>query len=272
MYETRPLHPTFGVEVLGIDLEKADLEACAEHLVPLWRSHALLLFRDQPLSEARQCAVGELFGTNNTHLARGGVSYLSSSDGTAAATGPLIFHSDLTAWEHPMRALMLFAVEVPSRGGATLLADTARACAQLPDTLRRRAETLSALHISDTTLGYAVRYRAADAGPQADRAIHPVVSRHPETGQPLLFVNRQMTDSIVGLSERDSEQLIDELLGYLYAPQNLYRHTWRARDLLIWDNLRLQHCREDFDKSEARKLRRLTTAGGPILPYRPSAS
>ena len=144
----------------------------------------------------------------------------------------------------------------------------ARACAELPEALRRRSETLSALHISDTTLGYAVRYRAADAGADADRAIHPVVARHPDTGQPLLFVNRQMTDSIVGLSEEDSEQLIEELLAYLYAPANLYRHVWRPRDLLIWDNLRVQHGREDFDESEPRMLRRLTTEGGPILPYR----
>ncbi len=266
MHRTRPLQPDFGVEVLRADLEKIDPEGCRDRLLELWRVHGLLLFRGQTLSETRQREIGELFGENNTHSARSGVSYLSTRDRTPAASGPLIFHSDLTAWERPMKAIMLFAVEVPSRGGATLFADTATAHVRLPEELRRCTEGLSALHVSDTTLGYAVRYRDRDAGPDADRAIHPVSARHPDTGKSLLFVNRQMCDSIVGLDERESEELLEKLFACLYAPENVYRHVWRVGDLLLWDNLRIQHCREDFDASEPRTLRRLTTAGEPIAP------
>src|SRR5262245_53562475 len=76
-YQLRSLHRSFGVEVQGVDLERVDLANWGETLVELWRSHGLLLFRDQELSAARQCALGALLGANNTHLARDGVAYLS---------------------------------------------------------------------------------------------------------------------------------------------------------------------------------------------------
>ena len=35
-----------------------------------------------------------------------------------------------------------------------------------------------------------------------------------------------------------------------------YVHEWAPGDLLIWDNLMLQHARMPFDPKEARTLRR----------------
>src|SRR5437016_5322942 len=65
------------------------------------------------------------------------------------------------------------------------------------------------------------RFRIATA-PQAPTATHPVVLPHPSTHRPLLFVNELMTDSIVGLADGESEDLLHELWSYLDDPAVRY--------------------------------------------------
>jgi taurine dioxygenase len=47
------------------------------------------------------------------------------------------------------------------------------------------------------------------------------------------------------------------LLGYIYAPDNLYEHHWRTGDLIVWNNLALQHSRARVETDAPRTLRRL---------------
>jgi taurine dioxygenase len=79
---------------------------------------------------------------------------------------------------------------------------------------------------------------------------------HPYTGQPLLFVNELMTDSIVELDDSDSEALLEELWSYLDDDAVRYEHEWQVNDLIVWDNLSLQHGRRDFPLGQRRSLRR----------------
>jgi taurine dioxygenase len=79
-----------------------------------------------------------------------------------------------------------------------------------------------------------------DGAPQAE---HPVLMTHPITGARILYVTAMQTDSIVGLADDESEALLEQLWGELYAPGNVYEHEWQVGDLLVWDNLALQHAR-----------------------------
>jgi hypothetical protein len=47
---------------------------------------------------------------------------------------------------------------------------------------------------------------------------------------------------------------------YIADPAHLYSHGWEVGDLIVWDNLLLQHARPDFDPNENRTLRRCALA------------
>ena len=66
-----------------------------------------------------------------------------------------------------------------------------------------------------------------------------------------------MTHGIDGLDNDESEALLEELFQHLYRPENVVEHHWRERDLVIWDNIALQHGRDEIGPS-GRRLRRVT--------------
>ena len=84
--------------------------------------------------------------------------------------------------------------------------------------------------------------------------------RHPTTGQELLSVNEMQTDRIIGLDEPESEETLEALWALLYAPENTYSHQWRVGDLVVWDNIAVQHGRPAPPRHEPRTMRRVTMA------------
>ena len=267
---TRDLTPGFGVEILGVDLSRDQPDAVFDELGGLWAARRLLLFRGQELSPERTVDIGSRFGTvqpsDNPYVdnsrTQGRYMYVSNREPDGVAReGSLLFHSDECFTAAPLRALLLYGVTIPERGGDTLFADACGACAELPDRLRRRIESLTALHVYDQSCDRGDRrFRDASADPASPRASHPVVLRHPVTAEPILYVNRLMTDRIVELGPEESESMLDELLDHLYRPEHLYRHRWSRGDLLIWDNRALQHARTDVDPEQERTLRRVPIA------------
>jgi taurine dioxygenase len=131
---------------------------------------------------------------------------------------------------------------VSTTGGETGFFDAAGAYTRLPTDLRERIGGLSALH-----------FERFARGPVPSRARHPVVLPHPVTGIPILFVNPLFTESI---PEAEDGSLLVELQASFAAPAIQYWHRWRAGDLLIWDNLVLQHARHEFPATDHRTLRR----------------
>jgi len=84
--------------------------------------------------------------------------------------------------------------------------------------------------------------------------------RHPTTGQELLTVNEMHTDYVVSMDARESEETLRALWSVLYAPENTYLHKWQVGDLVIWDNVALQHGRPAPPADLPRTLRRVTMA------------
>lgn len=91
---------------------------------------------------------------------------------------------------------------------------------------------------------------------------------HPSTGHPLLICNTLMADFIVGLPKDQSDALLERLCQELEQPEFIYEHVWKVGDLLLWDNLAVQHARTDFDPNERRALRRTQLRGGKPVAYR----
>ena len=82
------------------------------------------------------------------------------------------------------------------------------------------------------------------------------MSTNPQTGTRALYVSELQTDRIEGLPLAESDQLLQELFGYLYAPDNVYEHWWHEGDLVVWDNFAVQHGRRDLADVGRRTLQR----------------
>ena len=91
-----------------------------------------------------------------------------------------------------------------------------------------------------------------------------MVLTHPATGRRALYVNRLMTEFIVGMPREESNALLDALFDHQEQKQFVYEHRWTRGDVVIWDNRCVLHARTDFSAAELRKLRRVTVATDSI--------
>ena len=90
----------------------------------------------------------------------------------------------------------------------------------------------------------------------APGSIHPIVRIHEETGNETLYLGRREWAYIPGLPLIESEALLDELWSYAALAQNVWQQTWQPNDLIVWDNRRVLHRRDDFDNNARRLMKR----------------
>tara|TARA_R110000868_G_scaffold11116_10_gene54521 strand:+ start:13276 stop:14106 length:831 start_codon:yes stop_codon:yes gene_type:complete len=273
-FTIHPLAPALGAEIRGLDLRRPLDPATIDRLRSAWLEHLVLVFRDQPISEDDQirfaACFGETIGARDKQRGDGGdrrlmlISNIRENGEAIGALpdGELMFHSDSVYLEKPLMGAMLYGEEVPSTGGNTLFANMYAAYDALPEDIRTRIAPLRAMNIFD----YQTQVRSGRFDrSKSPQAVHPAVRTHPETGRKSLYVNRLMTEELVGLDEADSDALLATLFDYAEDPAHIYAHEWRAGDLLMWDNRCTQHARTDFPSSERRLLRRIGIEGD--VPY-----
>jgi alpha-ketoglutarate-dependent taurine dioxygenase len=251
--ELRPLAAPFGVEVVGLDVRADAAHADRARVVDAFFARHLVLVRDQhDVSIDEQLAFASWFGTIRTpsreihpHLRDTDLryTYLSNTreDGTGGANAELVPHQDYS-FADPVGAICLYAIEVSTTGGETGFIDAALAYTRLPEAVRERVDHREAVH-----------FERFARGPVPNRVRHPVVLHHPVTDLPILFVDPLFTEAI---ADEADESLLAELQETFAAPSIQYWHRWRPGDLLIWDNLVLQHARHEFPATDRRTIRR----------------
>jgi taurine dioxygenase len=262
----KALTPAIGAEVRGVDLRAPLDAATVAALRQAWHDHAVLLLRDQVLSDEDQIRFGECFGElgrvfshrEGRHPAILLVSNIRQ-DGKpigALPDGEMQFHSDQCYVEHPPAGTMLYSIEVPSQGGDTMFASMYAAYDALSDAMKKKLEGLRGVNYYDPTSDYVVR--KGPPSPNALRWTHPVVRVHPATGRKALYVNRLMTYAIEGMAETEGDALLNQLFDHAEQRQFVYQHVWRPGDVILWDNRCTLHARTDFSSNERRLLRRIT--------------
>jgi taurine dioxygenase len=266
----KPVSPALGIEVRGIDLAAPLDERTFKQIERAWHEGLILLFRNQELTEAQQAAFGARFGelgkVLHKHDGRGthpGVMYISNvvENGKligALPDGEMYFHSDQCYTERPAMATMLYAMEIPSRGGNTLFANMYKAYETLPREVKEQIQNKKAWNVYDYAANPTKR---GEVNPDAPRCAHPIVRTHPATKRQALYVNRLMTESIDGMPREESDELLQYLFDHSEQPQFIYEHAWRAGDLILWDNRCTLHARTDFSDKERRLMRRIAVLG-----------
>jgi taurine dioxygenase len=272
------LSPALGVEVHDLDLHgrhgDAGAEAEAEELRRLLAEHQLLFVRCPDLSGEEQVRFCRLFGPvlhERPHLPE----YMFVSNvvaGAAVPEGRLLFHSDLAFTPEPHPVLCLYALDVPPGGCPTRFANADRAAARLDPGRRARLTGRDAVHIYDLIAKRGDRrYRDHDTDPRNPRQRHPVLLVNPRSGREVLYVSEMQTDRIEGLPSDESDALLEDLFALLYAADNVYEHHWQVGDLVLWDNLAVQHGRGDVPDDAERTLRRVALGERTIVEMIPNA-
>jgi alpha-ketoglutarate-dependent taurine dioxygenase len=272
--DARPLHPALGAEVTGIDVSGRLDDDEVRFLRGVFDEHGLVLFRDVELDRPRQAYLCELLRVADhvpteddaAALAAQQPSFWISNkmEGAAGPFGSLMFHADSMWSPYPFEIISLFAVDVQPPVTPTLFASATRAWAQLPDDLRARVRDAVALNVSGPEHLPKRRIEAFEGRLSQGKRDHapsfdwPMVRTHPRTGQELLYICQANTHSVNGLDPDASEDLIEELFGHLYAPENVMAHEWRDGDLVVWDNVSLHHARPDVRlEGPVRTLRKI---------------
>ena len=273
--QIRPLSPALGAEIRGVDVSRPLQPATFAAIRDCWHAHGVICLPGQELGEAEQVRFGSHFGElaatqgeyaiSKSHPA---IMYVTNEkeDGRyigALPDGEMFFHSDMCYVERPSMATMLYAMAIPKSGGDTLFASTTRAYDALPEQTKQRLEGLKAVNSyepGNEAPMVGMRLKTGSSS-KARSFAHPVVITHPVTGRKALYVNRLMTESIVGMAKEESDALLESLFDHVEQPRFVYEHRWTKGDLLVWDNRCVLHARRDFDASELRKLRRVTVKG-----------
>ncbi len=242
-----PLTPCIGAEIGGLDLADPN-PAAIDEVRRAFREHFVLVFRDQRLTRDQHKAFGRLFGELQTHPAKTHLGMRGDPEifdvnitaKTKVANGEG-WHTDLSCEPVPPKASALYITEVPASGGGdTLFANMQEAYATLTPPIQRLLLELTAYHSGYRDLrAYGVEAKPGQSYPCAT---HPVVIRHPETRQPVLFVNEPFTERINELSPRESAAILEMLYRHIEAGTRFHcRVRWRPRTLVLWDNRAVHH-------------------------------
>ena len=263
-----PLHPYLGYSVAGIDASRPLAPGVRELLRGAMATRGLLVLRDQALDEAQQVAFARVFGPISKQGPIQSISpdatYVSNvrADG-AFGDVELNFHSDQMYFEHPMKAIMLYGIEIPEEGGDTLFSNSSEVVRRMSPALRARIAGRSVLSRLDYgRLNYGAKLKqAAHAGVLEAR--HRAIGIHGASGQEIHMISPDTSEEIDGCSAEDSAALIAEVAALVATPELIYRHQWKTGDLLVWDNTLLQHARTPFASTARRTLRRCAIAQVP---------
>lgn len=255
------LSPNLGIDVSGLQVADGLGGNTFAALRQAWLgAGGFMVLRDQALSPEDHIAFsrrfGPLFGdamplqdtvSRYIHPDYPEIYRVSNmvKDGEALgrARAGTYWHSDVSFRARPALASLLYAIEIPPLGGDTLFADMAAAHDALSPAMQEMLSPLTAIH--DFAVAAASQYAkpiVVDGDLDgANRSEHPVVITHPETGRRCLFVNPGFTSHLSGFHADESHALLNHLYGHATRPEFIYRHRWRANDLVIWDNRALMH-------------------------------
>ena len=283
----RPLTPAFAGEVGGVDCTKPLAPDEVAAIETGMDRYAVLVFRDQDLSDDQQIAFTRHFGELESYKTAGhirknadarvgpGIADFSNldKDGNIISAedrvwffklGDRLWHSDSSFRPVPAKYSLLSGRVLPSWGANTEFADMRAAYDALDDRTKAEIEPLVCLHsliYSREAIGF------TDLTPDEIEAFRPIRQRlvrtHPVTGRKSLFLAAH-AGAIEGWTIPEARMFLRDLTEHATQREFVYSHSWRLNDLVMWDNRQTMHRARRFDRNEVRDVRRTTLAGDVI--------
>jgi len=270
--QTKPLNPQFGVEVCGVDLSEVTATNLFPQIRALFEEHSALLFRAQDISDEKHMELAALFGPIEDRQAderKPGEAFevpkVSNvlEDGSTSGEMDLktlnlktnfLWHSDSTFLPVPSLVNILIGRVVTTEGGATELASTRAAWANMPEALKAKVRGRGIWH----------RYSHSRRKISPELADLPMFNKWPDThwnavwenpinGREALYVASHAFE-IDGYDGAESEVLLRELTDYCTQPAFVYSHPWSVGDVLLWDQRAVMHRGTPWPYEQPRTL------------------
>lgn len=278
-------HPTFFAEIEGVDLGAELSERTWSEIEKAFNEHAILLFRNQPLTDEQHVAFSERFGpvitATNYHwntekrrvhpqmadisnIANDGSILPPDDERRMHSRANALWHTDNTFKRVPSKCSLLLAREIPEQGGDTEFADMRAAYDALPNDRKDEIDDLIAEHsifYSRSLLGYDGFTEGAKA--ELPPVPQVLVRHNPATGRKALYIASHASH-IVGWPIEKGRALLDELMAHATQSQFVYRHRWHPGDLILWDNRCTMHRATEYDDLGARRDLQRTTVSDEI--------
>ncbi len=249
-----------GAWVHGVSLNGKRTAHIGETLRRALHEHGVLFFQfDHIVSAEEFAAFGEMFGTLEAGYRISSLEDRPKQAGDGVMDSDRVpmkqyqtnqWHADGTLFELPPQSAMLTPVQLPVVGGDTIWASMYAAWEDLSAHYQHLLEGLEALHSAKR-----LPWLKSDA-----TAIHPAVIRDSVTGRKMLFVNANYTERFLGMSERESESLLQMLFQHVNTPEFHVRLKWETGRIAVWEERVTQH-RGVADFTGSRQMRRLTFVG-----------
>ncbi len=276
IYDYRPLHADFGVEVVGADVTQPLGDEAFAEIREAFETHSILLFRGPVIEDARQIEFSDRFGNVQMSFSANqtGGSKFSRQSNIDAETddvfpadharltylrGNQLWHSDSSYREKGSLCSVLSAREVPPEGGNTDFVSTRTAYDKLPADMQAELDGLVTVH----SIEYSRSLTAPDILTEAQKseappARHSLVQTNPANGRKSLLMGAHAWH-IEGRPVEDGIALLADLLARATPEDAIYPHVWRQGDVLVWDNRAVLHRATHYDMARYRRRLERTT-------------
>ena len=246
MLKIKKLSPVIGAEISGANLASPNDDVFKE-IERALAEHSVLFFRDQPrLDPKQQVAFATQFGPLHSHPAAPTLEddeaiFVIKTDAHSNVANGNGWHTDVSCEDEPPLLTMLQLHQIPEIGGDTLFSSMYAAYETLSPKMRAFLAELNANHESE----HIYRGRYSDRGvmdkTEYPSSTHPIVTSHPLSKRPALYVNPSFTTKIEGLSKKESHAILELLFAHQFRPEFQVRFQWSVNAIALWDNRSAQH-------------------------------
>jgi alpha-ketoglutarate-dependent 2,4-dichlorophenoxyacetate dioxygenase len=282
----------FVASIGSINLAEPMSEDVFAAIDSAFNRYAVLIFHNQPLTEDEQNSFANRFGPlgrpvapfrpdNTQRLARPESADISNVDERGRVLtdesdrrllinrANALWHTDSTFKRTPAKMSMLCAQSVVPVGGETEFADMRAAWDALSAERKAYLQDLVAEHDYFHSR-LKVGLDPSTISPERRAWLPPVpqvlVRTNPVNGRKSLYIASHIK-RIFGMSEAESQRLIEELTAHATQPSFVYAHRWAVGDVVLWDNRCTMHRGRPHDPGLPRVMRRATAMdSGPSVP------
>ncbi|RXK40267.1 hypothetical protein M231_02381 [Tremella mesenterica] len=265
--EVKPLHPTFGAELSGVDFTKPISPETYAEIRKAIDKYGVLVARKTGLTDEAHIEFSKYFGdlddvtpyqqAGRTHRLKylelfdagnidprtGDVAPLT--DATVIGNkGNELFHVDSSFNARRAGHSLLLAWEIPPKelGGATEFSDSRTAYDDLSPEMKEKIEDLianhSLFHSRKTAMPEFFKDMDVEKLPMSK---HKLVQVHESSGRKNLYF-ASYVHHLDDIPREESDAIIKELREHVYNPKYRLMIDWEEPgDLIIWDNTSVMH-------------------------------
>ena len=184
----------------------------------------------------------------------------------------LYWHSDCSFLAEPQAITMLHCQTPPARGGQTSFLDMRALWCDLPFELQQELRCVECEHegqskyiITESDVGLSIEEVIKRDLKLVPTVKHPATLTHPYTKTESLYINPGFTSRIINLPESRAKEILSLILKKIELSNFKYMHSWKAQELIIWDNRSLLHKAYRPDDGEDRLLFRIGLSDGQFF-------